>query len=680
MTATVAVLAAASSTAVAPAGAQAANVALAVDIEVPGVPVSLTRYPLVVTLANLGTTSAGDVELVVRLPAGVTFDESTNPGCAVVDGGGGTEVTCSGGFLPAGATIDVTFGATFPEEGSYPLTAQLSASRATTVSAATTVQVVAEESDLVGETRERTLPIGHTTAIDHRFTAAGPTDAGGATVTGSFPAGGTVVADTFRFSGWGVDRTDDCTLTPSTFACGPVSGAAGGELLQPRISYLLESPTAPTTLESVATIAGRNDPDPTNNTSMVRTHYVDEGADLEVTAGQLGSLRWFGQQTRQVELRVTNHGTLDAEHVALSLTISSGWTVAAPTDAATGRTCTVAPGASTVTCTFAQVDADGGTASYLASVTSPAGLSNDGKATITATTPTAELDVTYNDEVETTLPHEGIAEIEVTATPSTGLAHGDEIDVQVSGMDANGTVVAHLCDNADPDVATDCDPSTFDQISPDEPSGNAATYTMSAVRFLAVSDGVLDCAVDDCFLVATSSPGASRDAVLLDFAPAPFPADGLTVELGEPAYLDGDALGAATIPVTVTCATAGTVTLRVTLVDPPTLGRAAPQTTDRVQFPCTPGTPVEASSDLMPGYQPGSAEVLVEVTSGDAVAFDLGEIDLWPFSDAQDALRTRLEDPDDTTALADFIAALEFRLRYHPKFARAFWTAIFGSA
>ena len=188
------------------AAAQVSAVDLQTDLgtiegAVPGAP-SYLSYGV----SNLGATDATGVTLTIELPAGVEVVEpvgTTPTSCAVSAGPAGTTLVCDTGDVPTNNSFGYEIYLAFEATGSYTLTASATADQPEldASGSSTTAVVVDEEADLRGSEPlepQRAL-IGQPVGVAIGFYNAGPTAAVGATVTGEFPSGATLVPGTFHF-------------------------------------------------------------------------------------------------------------------------------------------------------------------------------------------------------------------------------------------------------------------------------------------------------------------------------------------------------------------------------------------------------------------------------------------------------------------------------------------------
>ena len=151
----------------------------------------------------------------------------------------------------------------------------------------------------------------------------------------------------------------------------------------------------------------------------------------------------------------------------------------------------------------------------------------------------------------------------------------------------------------------------------------------------------------------------------------------MSVAIGDDAYTSTDGRSGATVTAVVSCDVALTVGLQFDLVQLDQSGPPPRHGTSTVFAPCSPGAPVEMTSDLLAGMDPGTAELAVRAYGDDdRRAVVTGMVTLDPFSAQVAELLARLADPADTTAMAELVATFTFRLAHNPIWAHEFWRAI----
>ena len=175
-------------------------------------------------------------------------------------------------------------------------------------------------------------------------------------------------------------------------------------------------------------------------------------------------------------------------------------------------------------------------------------------------------------------------------------------------------------------------------------------------------------------VVGRADPDTTDNTSVVTLEPLATPAP-IGIELTGSAYTAADDSGPVTIAAEVTCLEPVSVTTRFTVAQPDSSGDVHTGTST-VTAPCTPGVPNPITSDHIEGFTPGAATVTAIANRGTDHAGDDRTVTIESFSTARDRLVARLTDPTDTTAVADLIAALWFRLRYNPIWAQPFWAAI----
>lgn len=307
-----------------------------------------------VTVSNGGSDAVTGVRITVDLPASATVGGT---GCTSVSGG----LTCTMGSLAPGATRTQRIDLADLPIGAHPLVVTTVADQpgaAPTEPITEPFVVRAEEADLVGNDLEVHAPVGARRHVQHTFRNNGPTAAWDATITGTFPAGSTVVPGSFR---WGdaQDVTDRCTVTTATFTCGPTSTdpVLSTDYLRYSITYSVDLPSTPGTVVARAVAHGRNDPDPANDESAVTIHVEPPAADLVPTLPNAGSPTLVVGRPRGFSLQIRNQGHQAAPNVTATISASAGWSVEPSTDGA--YPACVPLTAATVRCTYASSGING---------------------------------------------------------------------------------------------------------------------------------------------------------------------------------------------------------------------------------------------------------------------------------------------------------------------------------
>jgi hypothetical protein len=343
---------------VAPTTASAATepVLRATVLTSPTAPVVDGPAVVFVTVSNDGLDAVTGVRISVDLPAGATVGGT---GCTSIVGG----LTCTVGELaPKTSRIQRIDLADLPI-GAHPLVVTTVADQPGAAPTEPTTEpfvVRSEEADLAGNDLEVHAPVGARQHVQHTFRNNGPTAAWDATVTGTFPAGSTVVPGSFR---WGdaQDVTARCTVTATTFTCGPTSTdpVQSTNFLRYTITYSVDLPSTPGTVVASAVAHGRNDPDHANDESAVTFHVEPPAADLVPTLPNAGSPTLVVGQPRSFSLQVRNQGHQAAPNVTATISASSGWSIE-PLAGGVYPACVALVAGATVRCSYPTSGTNGG--------------------------------------------------------------------------------------------------------------------------------------------------------------------------------------------------------------------------------------------------------------------------------------------------------------------------------
>ena len=376
---------------------------------------------------------------------------------------------------------------------------------------------------------------------------------------------------------------------------------------------------------------------------------------------------WVGVQTRTVVVGVANHGQLPADEVTATLEVPPGWAVDAVADTP-NRTCATAPDSASITCTY-EVLSPGSPEELFLPVTSPAGPSASGPATVTVSTPTPEHGDTPNTVTRTFEHVETLPPPTVAVTPSVDVVDGADVTVAVSGFPVERLHRSAQCEASVPLTLADCDLETIVVRQTDD--HGAITFIRPVIRFIVTDSGLVDCAVEACVLAVAVLDLSQSASAPISFSDATVPSP-LTVTIDAPAYTSTDGLSGATVPAILECDEAATVRLRFVLSQLDSASGLTRRGSSIVIVPCTPGTPAEVTSDLIGSMEPGPADVIIIATveGTNARTITSGNISLEPFSAVLATLLARLADPTDTTVIPELAAALSWRLQYNPLWAR----------
>ncbi len=279
------------------------------------------------TVVNAGPEPATDVAVRLELPPGVHLADASTP-CAAE----GTAVACRLDGLEVGGQRTFRVDLDQLTEGTHPFTASASSDLADPDGSTSQhdLVVVPESADLVGLDRADQARVGSLYGVAHIFKDDGPTAAFGASLAGTFPANATVVPGSFEF-GTGVDdlTASHCTVTATDYRCAPLtSNPINTEFLGAYVQYTLALPDTPQVVTAEATVTGRADPDPTNDTSTVAVTVLPDAPDLTV--------EWNGPRTIVAAgerfgagATVSNVGEGTAEDVTVTFSAPEGWVVEA---------------------------------------------------------------------------------------------------------------------------------------------------------------------------------------------------------------------------------------------------------------------------------------------------------------------------------------------------------------
>lgn len=438
--ATIAILSTLGLTGVEPAVAQVEPPAVEHRIVLkPERPVTNQRSGLFLSVTNPGESIATDITIDATLPPEATI-VGIPPYCSRTP----TGVTCHDDSVGARTNTGPFVFVEFAAEGTFRITSRLTAaSPATDVTEFLDVVVEPENADLVGLDRDHVVVVGRTKLVSHIFRNNGPTGAGEATIVGEFPPGATIVPGTFSFGNGYLETPDKpCIVTSATFTCFPATANYFNAGMD-NVGYEAIMPTTPGTVVATATITGRNDPDPTNNTSTVTIDVRPESAEIATYVNVHNNQTEFdGGVPKVVTGQVQSYGELPAENVVASLTVPDGWTaeidnVSAPAD----FTCAAQPGATEIRCEMESLPTASSGLILQALVTAPSTGTGSGVITMTGSTESPEVG---------TFPNVGTVEVlHRSVDPTFDVELGPLHYIEAIGPPGSATVSASLhCDEA----------------------------------------------------------------------------------------------------------------------------------------------------------------------------------------------------------------------------------------
>ncbi|TCC27359.1 DUF11 domain-containing protein [Kribbella speibonae] len=373
------------------------------------------------TVHNAGPSDAQGVTVEDDVPDAVTGVSATATGgatCTAVSG----SVRCRAATLAAGDRFVVTIKGTVapgtaPGEivNSATADSRTPADPTTSNNTSTTTPAVKALADLsVAKTAAATVVAGNELTYTLAVRNAGPSDAVGAVVTDTLPAGTTFVSGT----GPGGACTQDSALSEPVVSC-PVGKMAPED--DAEITVVVKvSPDHPAgTLVNSASVSSQTpDPNDQNNKDSAETK-VTTAADLSIAKTVQPSPLVAGGEAVYT-LTVHNDGASTAQNVSVSDTVLAGLSVLEATSA--DGTCTTAD--STVTCALGTVAAGGDAVVVLRVAVAAAqttAITNTGSVTSTTTDPDPS-----NNEGSVTTDVEQVADVEVikTSDESTAVAGG----------------------------------------------------------------------------------------------------------------------------------------------------------------------------------------------------------------------------------------------------------------
>ncbi|WP_405055822.1 DUF11 domain-containing protein [Kribbella sp. NBC_01505] len=534
------------------------------------------------TVANAGPSDAQGISLDDDVPDAVTGVSASTTGgatCEVSDG----RVTCELATLAAGASFVVTVtGTVAPATVPGALTNTASAGAKTpedptdsdnTATSTTTVQAQADLS--ITKSAPATVVAGNELTYTLTVRNAGPSDAIGAVVTDTLPAGTTYV----RGSSSAGDCLQDPTVSEPVVIC-PAGRLKPGAELVVTVVVKVDAAVAPGKLTNAATVSSQTpDPNDSNNRGTADT-AVTASANLSITKSVTPSPLVAGGQGLYT-LTVHNAGPSTALAVVVTDTLPAGLSVLEATsadgDCTTAVSCTLGamgPGADAVVQIRVKVDS-GQTApiTNAASVTSTTPDPDPADNTSTITTKvdqaadleviktsddksaTAGGGVTYRLTVVNHGPSDATA-VALTDTLPTGLTlvkvdpeckvAGPKIDCALGTLVAGGSVTVVITAALDSSYTgtTIANTATVTSPVPDPEDGNnSSTVTIpvgtSADVQVAKHSEPETVTPGSTFgyavVVTNTGPSVARSVVVTDTVPA-----GLTVvSASTPCQVDG---------------------------------------------------------------------------------------------------------------------------------------------
>ncbi|GAA1577198.1 hypothetical protein GCM10009804_37250 [Kribbella hippodromi] len=460
------------------------------------------------TVRNAGPSDAQAVSVVDEVPDAVTGLSASATGgatCTVV----GQRVRCLAATLAAGDSYVVTVNGTVapstkPGElvNTATATSETPEDPTTSDNTSTTTPLVEAEADLsVKKTAPATGLAGNELTYTLAVHNAGPSDAVGAVVTDTLPAGTTFV----RGTGPGGDCTQNPAVSEPVVSC-PVGRMAPGDDATVTVVVKVSPDQAAGTLVNKATVSSQTpDPNDGNNSDSAETK-LSTSADLSMVKSVKPSPLVAGGEAVYT-LTVHNAGPSTAHQVAVTDTVPAGLLVLEATSA--DGSCTTA--GSKVTCALGAV-ASGGDAVVVIRVAvaaaQTASITNAGS--VTSTTPDPDPS---NNEDRITTEVERAADVEVIKTSDEPVA------VAGGGVTHRLTVVNHGPSDATAVVVNDTLPAglTLVQVEPSQgtctPAVRCALGTIAAGKTATV---VITAALDTAYTGKTLANTATATSPVPD--------------------------------------------------------------------------------------------------------------------------------------------------------------------
>ena len=407
-----------------PGSAQQADLSVSISGDLELVPVGGT-LTLSATISNAGPSIATNAVATVTLPAGLTLVSTS--GC---DNDPGGVPTCTLGDIASGAfeTVDiqatVDVGAIGTLTASVAVTSDVDDPNLTnnTGSDDTDIDVPLADLSVSISGDAELVPVGGTLTLSATVTNAGPDTATNVVATVTLPSGFTLAA------------TSGCDNDPGGAPTCTLGDIASGVFETVDIQVTVDVGASGTLTATVAVTSDVADPNLTDNTGSDDTDIGTPSADLSVSISGDAELVPVGG-TLTLTATVTNAGTSTATNVVATVTLPSGFTLAATSG------CDNDPGGAP-TCTLGDI-ASGAFETVDVQVTVDVGASGTLTATVAVTSDVADPNLTDNTGSEDT----------DIGTPSADLSVSISGDAELVPVGGTLTLTA-IVSNSGPSTAT----------------------------------------------------------------------------------------------------------------------------------------------------------------------------------------------------------------------------------
>jgi large repetitive protein len=442
------------------------------SVLVAGQPVTYT-----IDVSNNGPSTATGVVLSDPMPTGitataVTATAMTGTGCLL----GGT-VTCDIGTLAPGGTVTVTITGSVSAAataGTSINTASVNATSADPVagnnsSSATGNLTSAADLSLTKTGTPDPVIAGNAVSYQLSVHNAGPSNATGAVVTDTVPAGMVPTSATWP--------SGTCSIVGRSVSC-PVGAVANGATVVVTINATVSSAMPAGPASNTASVTSSTPDSAPSNSSDTFVSTVNRSANL-VASKSVSSPTVVAGNTVTYQIGVVNTGPSTAEVAQLVDTIPAGMTIVSVTP--TGGTCDTS--GNTITC-------DAGTLGVLSSLAAVVVVRVDaaqaaGTLTNTVTASSATPDPTPVNTASVPVAVTVASDLKVTKTPSTAtLRAGDPLSFTISVMNLGPS-------DAQSVVATDTLPAGFTVTSITSSLGSCTDAVCSIATLAAGSTATI---------------------------------------------------------------------------------------------------------------------------------------------------------------------------------------------